>query len=281
MHAMTAAPLTRRLLSCLWRGDNSSLGENEALLAQFEEHLVRMQLSPLTVVNYVADLRTFARWGVECLGAGFALAALGSDTIRAYRSHLLEEKQSAAATVNRRLQTLRKFCAFGVQAGLMAANPADGIELVPNEGAAAAASLSGEQVEGLLRAAASEQPSLARRDTAILMLLLYSGLRLNELVELRLDDVQFDYPGTHLVVKGGRPGELRKVPLEGEVRHALCEYLSVRPTIDREGHLFLSREGRPLSARSVQRMVNVRARAAGLEGLSPQALRHVYINSVD
>jgi len=258
------------------------LGENEALLAQFEEHLVRMQLSPLTVVNYVADLRTFVRWGVECLGAGFALAALGSDTIRAYRSHLLEEKQSAAATVNRRLKTLRKFCAFGVQAGLMAANPADGIELVPNEGAAAlAASLSGQQVEELLRAAASEQPSLARRDTAILMLLLYSGLRLNELVELRLDDVQFDYPGTHLVVKGGRPGELRKVPLEGEVRHALCEYLSVRPTIDREGHLFLSREGRPLSARSVQRMVNVRARAAGLEGLSPQALRHVYINSVD
>jgi site-specific recombinase XerC len=263
------------------------LGENEALLAQFEEHLVRMQLSPLTVVNYVADLRTFVRWGVGCLGPGFALAALGSDTIRAYRSHLLEEKQSAAATVNRRLQTLRKFCAFGVQAGLMAANPADGIELVPNEGSAAAAPLNGQQVAGLLRAAASEQPSLARRDTAILMLLLYGGLRLNELVELHLDDVQFDYPGTHLVVthrspsgKGGRPGEVRKVPLEGEVRHALCEYLAVRPNLEGVGHLFLSREGRPLSARSVQRMVNVRARAAGLEGLSPQALRHVYINLI-
>jgi integrase/recombinase XerC len=100
-----------------------------------------------------------------------------------------------------------------------------------------------------------------------------------------LDDVQFDYPGVHLVVglpsrrgKDGRPGETRNVPLEGEARQALYDYLSVRPQIEGEEHLFLSREGRPLSARSVQRIVSILGRSAGLEGVSPQALRRTYAN---
>jgi integrase/recombinase XerC len=79
-------------------------------------------------------------------------------------------------------------------------------------------------------------------------------------------------------VKDGGRGKIRKVPLEGEVHHALYDYLSVRPKVEGEDHLFLSREGRPLSPRSVQRIVSARARAAGLEGVSPQALRRTYAN---
>ncbi len=250
---------------------------NSALLAQFEEHLVLAQLAPSTVVNYLADLRTFVRWGLNHAGPDFSLATLTSDTIRAYRSHLLEDKHCAPATVNRRLQTLRKFCAFTVKIGLMTSNPAEGIQLVQTDGGGATpAPLTGKQIEALLNASSSEQPSLARRDTAILMLLLHTGLRVNELVELRLDDVQFDHPGVHLTVKDGGRGEARNIPLEGEVRHALYDYLSIRPGVEGEEHLFLSREGRPLSTRSVQRIVSTRARAAGLKGVSPQALRRTY-----
>jgi len=253
-----------------------SLGASEPLLAQFEEHLVLTQLSPLTVVNYIADLRALVRWGVDRIGSDFTLATLTPNVIRAYRSHLLEEKHCATTTVNRRLQALRKFCAFALQAGIATSNPAEGVQLVQGEGAVPTTPLTGKQIEELLRSSGKEQPGLARRDTAILMLLLHTGLRVNELVELRLDDVQFDHPGTHLTVKNGRNGELRKIPLEGEVRHRLYEYLSVRPNVEGEVHVFLSREGRPLSTRSVQRIVSARARAAGLEGVSPQALRRTY-----
>ena len=253
-----------------------SFGASEALLAQFEEHLVLAQLSPLTVVNYLADLRAFLRWGLDRIGSDFSLAGLTPNNIRAYRSHLLEEKHCAVATANRRLQALRKFCAFAVQAGIMTSNPAEGVQLVQGEGTVPATPLTGNQVEELLRSSENEQSGLARRDTAILLLLLKTGVRLNELVELRLDDVQFDHPGIHLTVTGGRNGATRKVPLEGEVRHALYEYLSMRPNAEGEDRLFLSREGRPLSTRSVQRIVSARARAAGLEGVSPQALRRTY-----
>jgi integrase/recombinase XerD len=255
-----------------------SQGVNEALLARFEEHLVRTQLSPSTVVNYLADLRAFVRWGADRIDPDFSLVTLTPDTIWAYRSHLLDEKQCAIATTNRRLQTLRKFCAFGMRAGLMLANPAEGIQLVQGESSPSPTTLTGKQIEALLQVSGSEQPSLARRDTAIFILLLHAGLRVNELVELRLDDVKFDHPGVHLAVKDGGRGEIRKVPLEGEVHHTLYDYLSIRPQVEGEDHLFLSREGRPLSPRSVQRIVSARARAAGLEGVSPQALRRTYAN---
>ena len=259
---------------------------NEELLVRFEEHLVLTQLSPVTVVNYLADLRALLRWGEEHVGPEFSLVALTPEDIRAYRAYVFEEKGCAAATVNRQLQTLRKFCAFTTRVGLTVANPAEGIALVQDgESEATPTPLTEEQVTALIKASAGGQPSLARRDTVILMLLLHAGLRVNELVELRLDDVQFDYPGVHLVVglpsrrgKDGRPGETRNVPLEGEARQALYDYLSVRPQIEDEEHLFLSREGRPLSARSVQRIVSVLGRSAGLEGVSPQALRRTYAN---
>jgi integrase/recombinase XerC len=251
-------------------------GASETLLAQFEEHLVLTQLSPLTVVNYLSDLRTLVRWGVDRVGPDFSLAALTPNAIRAYRSHLLEEKLCAAATVNRRLQSVRKFCAFAMQSGLMAYNPSEGIQLVQAEGGAPIKPLTGEQIEVLIQAASTEQSSLARRDVAILLFLLHTGLRVNELVELRLDNVEFDHPGTYLVVKDGRHAESRRIPLEGEVRRVLHEYLLVRPNVKGENHLFLSREGRPLSMRSVQRVVSDRAQAAGLEGVSAQTLRRTY-----
>ncbi len=267
--------------------------ENEALLVRFEEHLVQIQLSPATVVNYMADLRALLRWGEEQDGSSFSLVDLTAEDIRAYRAYVFEDKGCAAATVNRQLQTLRKFCAFTTRAGLAADNPAEDVALVQDgDNEATPTPLTEEQVAALIKASASGQPSLARRDTVILMLLLHTGLRVNELVELRLDDVQFDYPGIHLVVgvssrrgraqppfgKESRPGETRTVPLEGEARQTLHDYLSVRPQIEGEDHLFLSREGRPLSVRSVQRIVSTLGRSAGLEGVSPQALRRTYAN---
>ena len=251
-------------------------GASEALLAQFEEHLVFTQLSPLTVVNYLADLRSLVRWGVDRIDSDFSLDSLSPNIIRAYRSHLLEERRCAIATVNRRLQALRKFCAFAVKAGIMASSPAEGVQLVRSKGIAPVTPLTAEQIEELFRVSGDERSSLARRDAAILMLLLHTGLRVNELVKLCLDDVHFDHPGTHLTVKDGRYGEARKVPLEGGLPNALYEYLRVRPNVEGEAHLFLSREGRPLSTRSVQRIVSARAQAAGLEGVSPQTLRRTY-----
>jgi integrase/recombinase XerD len=257
-------------------------GSNEPLLAQFEEYLVQSQLSPSTVVNYMADFRAFVRWGEAHIGPDFLLTNLFPNTIRDYRSHLFKEKGRAVSTVNRQLQTLRKFCAFATQAGLMTSNPAEGIRPIYDNGHDAGDAtpepLTADEIETLLNVSSSDQPSLARRDAAIVTLLIHTGLRVTELVELHLGDVHFDHPGIHLTVKNGTHNGTRSVPLEGEARQLLYNYLTIRPNVEGEDHLFLSREGRPLSARSVQRIVSLRARAAGLTGVSCQALRRTYAN---
>jgi site-specific recombinase XerD len=255
-----------------------SRGASEALLAQFEEYLIAAGSSRSTVVNYLADLRALARWAVDKVNPKLSLAALTPDTIEAYCSHLLNEKRCAVATVNRRLHAMRKFCTFAVQTGLVTSNPAEGIQPVQDESSAPATPLTAGEIGALLEAPTREQPHLARRDRTILMLLLHTGLRVNELVDLCLDHVQFDHPGIHLTIEDGRGSARRQVPLEGEVRHALYEYLSVRPNVEGESHLFLTREGRPLSIRSVQRIVSDCARAAGLEGVSAQVLRRTFAN---
>ena len=62
------------------------MAENvEELFTRFEEHLARLALAPTTIVNYLADLRTFARWHANVNGAADSLLELTPDDIREYR----------------------------------------------------------------------------------------------------------------------------------------------------------------------------------------------------
>jgi len=151
------------------------LGENEELLAQFEEHLVRMQLSPLTVVNYMGDLRTFVRWGVRVSRPGFCAGCPRPGYHPGLPLPLVGRKavgggprSPAAADAAQVLRLRRTGEADGRQPG--------GWDRVgAQRGGCGGCLANGQQVEVLLRATASEQPSLARRDTAILMLLSIPG----------------------------------------------------------------------------------------------------------
>ena len=78
------------------------------LLARFEEYLVRLGLSPATVVNYLADMRGVARWCVES-GQGCSLLNLTTDDVRAYCQYLRRERGLSPATVNRHLQAIHSW----------------------------------------------------------------------------------------------------------------------------------------------------------------------------
>ena len=77
----------------------------------FAEHLQAKEASPKTVVNYLADLRHFARWFASSNAQELALKAIAPTDVREYRAHLLNVERRQPATVNRRLTTLRRLCA--------------------------------------------------------------------------------------------------------------------------------------------------------------------------
>ncbi len=271
------------------------MAENvEELLTRFEEHLARSALASTTIVNYLADLRTFARWHVGVGSTELAevkgpssLLELTPDDIREYRRHMQINEGWAPATINRRLQAVRKFYGFAMETGLTESNPASGVRLITRPEPNPPRTLAPEEVASLFQAIQEGRPSLVRRDYAIVQLLIQTGIKLGELTRLRLSDVQLRGNGEGMLLvgggnsRGGNPREgngnrRRQVPLNSLACAALRDYLRVRPPSASTENLFLSQEGSCISKRAVQRLIRLYTQAAGLENVSAHALRHTF-----
>jgi site-specific recombinase XerD len=248
------------------------------LLTRFEEYLVKLGLSPATVVNYLADMRGVARWCIES-GRGCSLLNLTTDNVRAYCQHLRMGRGLSPATVNRHLQAIRKFCDFARQANLMESNPATDVRPIQAPPTSRRA-LDADGIARLLEAVQAGRPSLVKRDYAIIQLLLQTGIKVGELTELQLGDIELtDSRGT-LTVNGNGGNGHRRIPLNAPACQALQEYLRVRPPSPGVEQLFLSQEGNSISVRTVQRLVNVYTRAADLTGVSAHTLRYTFATSM-
>ena len=252
--------------------------QDETILISFEEALSQAALSPSTIVNYLADLRTFLRWGKRQVASDFSLLEAGSEHVRLYRDYLAQSLHRAASTINRHLMALRKFFAFAIELGAVSTDPTTGVSLVQDNGQAMSRPLAEEEIESLLAAAQKgSRAGLVRRDLAVLQLLAHTGLRVSEIVNLKKDDLIFDNPGVHLQVSDTQDeNKVRHLPLSGKVCKALNDYLLVRPKTSTTNHFFLSQEGRAISTRTVQRIIRDCAKAAGLAGVSAQSMRRTF-----
>jgi site-specific recombinase XerD len=248
----------------------------DGLLEQFKAHLSESGLAPATVVNYLADLRAFFRWCEESDDAVSSPFCLDSSGIQAFCMYLRDTKEQAPATVNRRLQALRKFYSLAVTEGWTATNPAEDASLLSESTSERSRSLTPEDVARLLDTVRRSRPRWAARDRAIFQVLLGAGLKLGELTELRTSDVRLDTGEPHLHARSSADDPGRTIPVDAEVCDALDSYLPKRQAADGVDHFFVNRDGNPLSTRSVQRLLRYYAEAAELDGLTTQALRFVY-----
>jgi site-specific recombinase XerD len=254
--------------------------DHNELLGQFEALLTGSGLASATVVNYLADLRAFLQWSDGTRGAGCSPFSLDASDIQAYCCYLRETKNHRPATVNRRLQALRKFYDFSVAHGWSRANPASDVPLLSERASKRTRSLTATDVSRLLAAVQDGHPRRVTRDWAIIHVLIGAGLKLSELSDLRLADVHLEVEPCYLVVSEQASAPGRTVPLGANLCHALRSYVSTRqasPGVDR---MFVNRDGNVLSTRSIQRLVRRYARAAGLHNLTTQALRYLYAKQV-
>jgi len=129
----------------------------------------------------------------------------------------------------------------------------------------------------LLRATEDAKP----RDRAIVVLLLYTALRLTELVTLDVGDARMSARKGMLVVRSGKGDLYREVPLNRPVREALEAWLQIRSARvgGDEPALFVGPRGRRLSARAVDLVIRNTARRAGL-ALSAHVLRHTCVTNL-
>lgn len=229
-------------------------------------------LSQNTLAAYRADLGGLARW-LEA--AGTALADASHDQLLAFLAWRMDggaRPRSAA----RQLSSIRRYYRHLVAQGALHDDPSARIEM-PRLGRPLPKSLTESEVERLLDAPRAGEP-LGLRDRAMLEVLYSSGLRVSELVQLRLDQLSLRQGLVRVVGKGDRE---RLVPLGEEAVGWLERFLREgRPDILRGrlgDHVFPTRRGDHMTRQAFWHLVKRYAAIAGITApLSPHTLRHAF-----
>ena len=246
-------------------------GPDPALVERFLAHLDReRRLSPLTAQAYQRDLRALVAFCRDNRMGGWD--RLDAADIRRYAAWR-HRAGAGGRSVQRALSAVRTFYRYLLREGLVERNPASGVT-APKSPRKLPRVLEADRVSALL--ALPEEDPLAVRDRAIMELLYSSGLRLSEVVALKVRDLDL-LEG--LVDVTGKGGKGRIVPVGRIARSALQTWLRTREALcsaDEPG-LFVTRHGRPMSARAIQARVRRWALAQGL-GLHvhPHMLRHSF-----
>ncbi len=270
----------------------------QGAIAVLMDDLARRDAAARTRTAYRVDLEQFAQWA---LAAGSAPDEIDPKTVRRYIAELTR-RGAAPSTSARKLAALRALFASLREHGAIAENPADLVS-TPRRPSPLPRVLSAREAAGLLDAIPAGGP-LELRDRAMFELAYACGLRAEELVSLRVDDVDWD--GEQLRVEGkGR--KTRFVPVGEPAMVALRRYLErARPALSAPGApgapgaagardeprrgrdaggedaMFLSKTGRRLGTSDVRRRLRTwtarvqgdAARGAG--AISPHALRHSF-----
>jgi integrase/recombinase XerC len=250
------------------------------IVSQFLSDLEAEGVSPNTVKAYGQDLRAWAKWYDQTTG-GQALTAADPRDIRDYQGDMVR-KGLKPATINRRLNAMRRFYRWAVRKGLASDTPFDGLKVgVKVQKQTAPKWLTEKEQRRLLRSVRACGKKNAVRDMAIIRLGLDAGLRLSEIVDLTLNDVEPSGRSAWVRVRFGKGGKARELPLSLEARKALAAWLDERenhPYAD-DPHLFLGQRG-PLSGAGIYRIVTKYGRMADIEGLTPHTLRHTFAKNL-
>jgi integrase/recombinase XerD len=226
-------------------------------------------LASNSLAAYRRDLRTLAGWL-----QGRPLVSATESDLRSFAAD--EHARARASTANRRLACFRRFYRWALREGRIAADPT--LRLAgARRPARFPSTLSETGVEALL-AAPDADVDLGLRDRAMLELLYATGLRVSELVGLRLVDLSLNEGLVRVFGKGGKE---RVVPLGAEARHWVERYLRTARRALLAGRTaeacFVTRRGAGMSRLMFWKLVKRYATAAGIEApLSPHGLRHAF-----
>jgi integrase/recombinase XerD len=244
--------------------------------------------SEKTVEAYRRDLQQFAQW----LPKDTALATINAEMLGKFLATLSRQGQRASS-VARKASTLRQFFKFCCLEKIIRVNPAENLES-PKLTKRLPKYLSPENVQALLAAADQGIPyrvdspeilaALRARDAAMIYLLYATGLRVSELVGLRIGNLDIEQGYLRVRGKGDKERIAPFAPVAGE---RLLDYLkNHRARLDRAGQgdrqgredaVFLNRDGATLTRQGFWKNLKTLALQAGVTStLSPHVLRHSF-----
>ncbi|MEX0777240.1 MAG: tyrosine recombinase XerC [Phycisphaeraceae bacterium] len=291
------------------------MSTSSPLIDQFVQYLrFERHFSPYTARCYETDLRQYVEFLIAPgaasapqphhanvgLGDGSAapaaepatavaesadpgITAADAVSLRSFLTHL-DSLSYSAATIARKIATLRSFYKWMLKRGIVTSNPMVLIR-TPKQTKRLPKAMGVQDVEKLLSMPDSRD-TLGARDRAILETLYSTGVRVSELVDLNRTDLDFTEQTLHVRGKGKRE---RIVPLGSHAMSAIKHYMmlleadgryiSVRQAaaLNPKVPLFINKNGGRLSSRSVRRKLDKYLALSGLDlNISPHTLRHSF-----
>ena len=244
------------------------------LIQDYENNLVNVkQASANTVSSYIRDIRQYSQW----LGkfTDLNLLQVDSSHIGSYLTYL-QSQGRAGATASRTLASLKNFYNYLISAGFLEESPVSSDIHVQRGEKKLPQILTGKEVEMLLAQPACVD-SKGYRDKAMLEVMYATGIRVTELIELNIADVNLDLG----IIKCNQSKKSRVIPLYPAALRALSIYIrDVRVLMladPAEQALFVNVSGSRMSRQGFWKILKFYQAKAGIEkDITPHTLRHSF-----
>lgn len=248
------------------------------MLERYVLYLKENDKSAVTIKTYMGEVKKLNVW---ILGQGLRdLLMVTPVDVQEYRRNL-QGLQRKPATINKALIVLKDFYRWCVEESFVATSPAQRVKLIERQPQAPKWLERSEQLR-LKRAILQGKNEFNRlRDMAAVMLMMGAGLRVEEVIDLALSDVEISERRGKVIVREGKFRKYREVPLNAEVRQAITDYMAVRG-VNKYGDvkiLFLGQRG-PLVTRALQHRVEKYGEQAKIEDLTAHSLRHTFCHEL-
>lgn len=238
----------------------------------FLRYLIANQRSDYTVKYYRNNLRSLEAT-LRSQGYPTRLKRLTSDILsEGYLEYAKEVKRLKRASIQANLRAFRTFFNWAVKKGITEKSPMEGI-VIGKAKIAGIETFNNEQIHSLLT-----QPNLETfvglRDYTIMVVLLETGVRLRELVDIKVPEVRF---ADSQILIHGKNGDDRLVPIQDKAKKALRAYIRVRGKTDSDW-LFLTHDDGKMSRKAVQDRLSKYGRMAMIDNVrcSPHTFRHTF-----
>lgn len=239
---------------------------------QFIKH--EQGVAAQTAEGYISWLRYFHRW---LLANGYptpTTEVLNTATLRRFLYHLSGDKHYRPRTVRGVFHPIKGMIRFLMTQGILDADPMATI-LMPKKDAAERLTITDTEIKTLLDACERQRnPKRVALCRAVLHVLIYAGVRRGELLDLKLDDLNFEEGS--LLVRCGKGSKSRKVFVPKPCTDALKEWQAFRPD-NADGWLFPYDKGRRLHERGLKTLLDELCATAGMRNaanIKPHSIRH-------
>jgi site-specific recombinase XerD len=233
--------------------------------ALFTESLKKAGKANATVIAYAKDVEQLSDF-VSKLGKT-QIDEVTSEDIDEFKV-LLNKQRYTGKSISRKINSIKAFFRFLVGEGEISFNPAETISH-PKYDQAPPRVLSKIEYRALRDTCRGDI-----RMSAVVEILLQTGMRISELASLQLTDIDFERNIIAIQAQNSRGA--RKVPLNSAAKNAITDYLQIRPRA-REKTVFLTKTCRPFLVRNIRTAIDRYFRLAGIKGAKVNDLRHTFI----